>query len=120
MALEALTQYIKLQKNKAEQEVDKILSIPTKSPKIDGIAGAVTTENLLDTLKARTLALYKHQQDNIIKSELTRTDITKGIGAGENPYTLLTKAMECISDLTGDEPFYTVNKRLLQEMGKIK
>lgn len=35
--------------------------------------------------------------------------ITKGIQAGESPYTLLLQSIECISAMTGDSLFYTQN-----------
>jgi len=50
---------------------------------------------------------YKEYQSNIRKSGSLRTDILKGVQAGEPAQKLLLKAVECISRMTGDTLFYS-------------
>lgn len=54
----------------------------------------------------RTLRVYRDYQKNIKESEKLRTDILRGSKAGEPPISLLLKASECISLMTGDTVFY--------------
>lgn len=53
---------------------------------------------------------YKQQQEYIRKAGALRAEITKGIQAGQDHYTLLLKAIECISVMTGDKIFLEQNK----------
>lgn len=55
--------------------------------------------------------VYAEYQDNIRKAGQLRGDINKDIAAGADPYSILLKAIECISLMTGDKDFYTVNKK---------
>jgi hypothetical protein len=50
---------------------------------------------------------YKAYQDNIKRSGELRAEILRGIKSGEPTPTLLLKAVECISNMTGDKLFYT-------------
>lgn len=50
---------------------------------------------------------YKAYQDNIKRSGDLRAEILRGIKSGESTPTLLLKAVECISNMTGDKLFYT-------------
>lgn len=50
---------------------------------------------------------YKAYQDNIKRSGELRAEILRGIKSGEPTPTLLLKAVECISNMTGDKIFYT-------------
>lgn len=50
---------------------------------------------------------YKAYQDNIKQSGDLRAEILRGIKSGESTPTLLLKAVECISNMTGDKLFYT-------------
>lgn len=58
----------------------------------------------------RTAEVYKQYQQNIARSGQLRTDIIKGVKAGESPYKLLLKAIECISLMTGDRLFLDATK----------
>lgn len=49
-------------------------------------------------------------QANTLKAELHKAEITKGIIAGESPYKLLLKAIECISLMTGEPAYYEHNR----------
>ena len=51
--------------------------------------------------------VYKAYQDNIKRSGDLRAEILRGIKSGESTPTLLLKAVECISNMTGDKLFYT-------------
>ena len=55
----------------------------------------------------RTLEVYREYQTNIKRSGQLRTDILRGVRAGEAPQALLLKAVECISLMTGDRLFYS-------------
>lgn len=57
--------------------------------------------------RQRLADAYKTYQDNIRKSGSLRTDILKGVQAGEPAQKLLLKAVECISRMTGDTLFYS-------------
>ena len=58
----------------------------------------------------RTAEVYKQYQQNIARSGQLRTNIIKGIKAGESPYKLLLKAVECISLMTGDSLLLTATR----------
>ncbi|MDR3046771.1 MAG: hypothetical protein LBU51_04035 [Bacteroidales bacterium] len=58
----------------------------------------------------RAAEVYSAHQDAVIKSGQLTSDITKGIQEGQDPYSLLLKAIECISLMTGDRVFYELNK----------
>lgn len=67
----------------------------------------------------RTQAVYREYQKNIKSSEQLRTDILKGAQAGEPATALLLKAVECISLMTGDKPFYSqIEKDLTSVYGE--
>lgn len=66
-----------------------------------------------DQQRRAQAAGWKEYQENIIKAGQLRNEINKGIAAGEDTAGLLLKALECISRMTGDQAFYTVNKRKL-------
>lgn len=55
----------------------------------------------------RNLEIYREYQNNIKQSEGLRTDIMRGVKAGEAPQALLLKAVKCISLMTGDNLFYS-------------
>lgn len=57
--------------------------------------------------RQRIADAYKEYQSNIRKSGSLRTDILKGVQAGEPAQKLLLKAVECISRMTGDTLFYS-------------
>lgn len=59
-------------------------------------------------------AMYSAYQEAIIKSEILRNEITKGIRAGQEPCNLLLKAVECISLITGDEVFLKLNRETMK------
>lgn len=54
----------------------------------------------------RVRAAYTHYQGNIKRSGTLRSEILKGLGAGEDPVILLLKAIDCISGMTGDKALY--------------
>lgn len=51
------------------------------------------------------LDVHKKYQENIMKSEILRTEINKSSDIVET----LLKSLECISLMTGDETFYKIN-----------
>jgi hypothetical protein len=59
-----------------------------------------------DELK-RTSEAYKTYQTNIRRSGELRADIIRGVKAGESIYSLFLKAVECISNMTGEALFNT-------------
>lgn len=60
--------------------------------------------------RANARTVYKEHQQNIKKSGALRSDVLKGINEGESPLSILLKAVECISLMTGDEAFYNQSK----------
>ncbi|OQA13378.1 MAG: hypothetical protein BWY62_01365 [Firmicutes bacterium ADurb.Bin356] len=50
---------------------------------------------------------------NTLKAEQCKAEITKGITAGEGPYKLLLKAIECIALMTGEPAYYHINRESL-------
>lgn len=57
---------------------------------------------------------YKECQNNIKRSETLRTEILKGVSAGEDIQSLFLKAAECISRMTGDSVFLDqIKKRIM-------
>lgn len=80
---------------------------PQEEPQkqVDGVALISLTRQQED--HRRTLEAYKEYQTNIRRSGELRTDILKGVKAGQSAHTLLLKAVECISNMTGDKLFYT-------------
>ena len=61
---------------------------------------------------------YTEYQDNIRKAGRLRVDINKDIATGVDPCSILLKAIECISLMTGDKAFYTANKGKLRKRRK--
>ncbi len=80
---------------------------PDKTDTIKRAPGELTEDR-----QARAAA-WKEYQDNIIKAGQLRSEISKGIAAGEDTADLLLKALKCISCMTGDQVFYTANKKHL-------
>ena len=64
--------------------------------------------------RAKATQMYKAYQNNIKKAGGIRTEIIKGLNAGEDPLDLLLKAVECISLLTGDTAIYTQGRETIQ------
>ena len=120
MALEALKRYAMEQNQAIEAEIDRLLKNdalkrPTSDEKGKGnIKPLVSKENVVEALQERLAAVYKEHQENIKRAEQLRTDINKGVQAGEPVYKILLKAIECISLMTGDRVFYDMNKNNLQ------
>lgn len=63
----------------------------------------------LSAHKYEAISYLINQNPNIRVSNTYRTAITKGLLNGESPYRLLLQAIKCISEMTGDKPFYTEN-----------
>lgn len=63
----------------------------------------------LSTHKYEAISYLINQNPNIHISSTYRTSITKGLLNGESAYRLLLQAIKCISEMTGDKPFYTEN-----------
>ena len=120
MALEALKRYAMEQNQATQAEIDKLLKNDAlKRPTSDengkgNIKPLVSKENVVEALQERLAAVYKEHQENIKRAEQLRTDINKGVQAGEPVYKILLKAIECISLMTGDRVFYDMNKNKLQ------
>ena len=57
--------------------------------------------------EANATRAYKTMQENIAKAGRLRSEIVKGLQAGERFEDLLLKAVECIAAMTGDRAFYT-------------
>ena len=66
--------------------------------------------------RENTRQMYASYQQNIKRAGTLRSDITKGIQAGEDPAILLLKAVECISLMTGDTAIYAQGKEDLLEV----
>jgi hypothetical protein len=59
---------------------------------------------------------YAEYQENITKCSNLRANISKGITGGEDPTTILLKAIECISLMTGDKLYYDSNWAKMEEI----
>ena len=122
MALEALKQFAAGQEQAINAKIESLAkSDPTERPTSDfkgqgNIKPLPDTQSVTEALQGRVAAIYKQQQENIHKEKGLRTEITKGIQAGQSTYRLLLKAMECISLMTGDTVFYSQGKDELQKL----
>ena len=122
MALEALKQFAAGQEQAINAKVDSLLkNDPAGSPTIafkgqGNIKPLPSPESVTEALQERVAGVYRKQQENIRKAGGLRTEITKGIQAGQSTYRLLLKAMECISLMTGDGGFYSQGKDELQKL----
>lgn len=68
--------------------------------------------------ESRSLEVYRVYQENIRRGDQLRTEITKGVKEGESLYSLLLKACEAISLMTGESLFYdTVKSDTLEIYG---
>ena len=122
MALEAL----KLFAAEREQGINEKIEILAKNDPVErpaivfkgqgNIKPLPTPESVAEALQERVAGVYRKQQENIRKAGSLRTEITKGIQAGQSTYRLLLKAMECISLMTGDTVFYPQGKDELQKL----
>lgn len=79
---------------------------------VDGVALISFTRQQQDY--NRVLKAYREYQTNIRRAGELRTDILKGVKAGVPAHTLLLKAVECISNMTGNKLFYDQIYRDLQ------
>ena len=69
--------------------------------------------------KAEITAIFKEYQENTKATGILRTDILKGIAAGENIYKLFLLAAEAIARTTNEPGFYSmVEKNLLAVYGE--
>lgn len=122
MALEALKQFAAGQEQAINAKVETLLkNDPPGSPTIaykgqGNIKPLPSPESVTEALQERVAGVYRKQQENIRKAGGLRTEITKGIQAGQSTYQLLLKAMECISLMTGDGGFYSQGKGDLQKL----
>lgn len=122
MALEALKQFAAEREQAINAKVETLLkNDPPGSPTIaykgqGNIKPLPSTESVTEALQERVAGVYREQQKKIRKAEGIRTEITKGIQAGQSTYRLLLKAMECISLVTGDTVFYSQGKDELQKL----
>lgn len=120
MALEALKQYAEETNQATQAEIERLTkNKPTgrdlsKEKARGNINALPSKENVTEALNERLAAGYKEQQENIRRAGQLRTDINKGVQAGEPIYKLLLKAIECISLMTGEKLFYDMNKKNLQ------
>jgi len=55
--------------------------------------------------------MYGEYQTNIRRAGQLRSDIIRGVRAGEDPIEILLKAVECISIMTGDKQYYTQTRQ---------
>lgn len=122
MALEALKQFAAEREQAINAKIESLAkSDPTERPTIafkgqGNIKPLPDPQSVTEALQGRVAAIYKRQQENIHKEKGLRTEITKGIQAGQSTYRLLLKAMECISLMTGDTVFYSQGKDELQKL----
>ena len=79
---------------------------------VDGVALISLTRQQQDHNK--TLEVYGEYQTNIKRAGELRADILKGVKAGVPVHTLLLKAVECISNMTGDKLFYRLIEKDLK------
>ena len=62
--------------------------------------------NQLKQANEKAAEFYRQEQENIKKAADFIPEITKGILAADNPFTLLLKAINCIGLMTGNNAFY--------------
>lgn len=88
-------------------ETEKPPEAPQKAPErqeVEGLAQIRLQREQEDHKKA--VEMYGAYQTNIKRAGQLRTDIMKGVKAGDAPQDLLLKAVECIALMTGDRIFY--------------
>ena len=61
--------------------------------------------------RERAREVYREHQESIKRAGNLRINLIKGIKRGENPYSLLATALECIALITGDQVIYTQGKK---------
>ena len=116
VALEALKQYAIQHEAGIENQIDSITAdkppaAPTSPATAKGnIKPQVDQQAVTEALQRRMAGAYKEYQGAIRKSGELRTQIIKGIQAGESPSSLLLTAIECIGLMTGDSTFFTTNR----------
>lgn len=81
----------------------KALETASTAPEGQGLAFIKLTREQED--RARLQEAYKGYQSNIRNAGELRTQILKGVKAGEDPVALFLKACECISSMTGEKLF---------------
>ena len=81
-----------------------------RSPSGDAGSGAIHRLDSEKREREHTRQMYATYQQNIKRAGTLRSDILKGLKAGEDPLAILLKALECISLMTGDTMIYTQSK----------
>lgn len=61
-------------------------------------------------------AMFKEYQDNIKRAGQLMAEINKGVNAGADMATLLLKAIEAISRMTGNKLFYEQNRAKIEQL----
>lgn len=88
-------------------ETGKPPEAPQEAPEgqaVEGLAQIRLQREQEDHKKA--VEMYGTYQTNIKRAGQLRTDIMKGVKAGDAPQALLLKAVECIALMTGDRLFH--------------
>lgn len=88
-------------------ETEKPTEAPQKAPEgqaVEGLAQIRLQREQEDHKKA--VEMYGAYQTNIKRAGQLRTDIMKGVKAGDASQALLLKAVECIALMTGDRLFH--------------
>lgn len=88
-------------------EAVKPLETAQRAPEgqeVEGLAQIRLQREQEDRKKASEM--YGAYQTNIKRAGQLRTDIRKGVRAGEAPQALFLKAVECIALMTGEKLFY--------------
>ena len=77
---------------------------PAQEQGVEGLAQIRLKREQEDHRQA--VEMYGAYQTNIKRAGQLRTDIMKGVRAGDAPQALLLKAVECIALMTGNQLFY--------------
>lgn len=83
---------------------------PYRSPSGEAESGAIHRLESEKKERENARQMYATYQQNIKRAGMLRSDIAKGLKAGEDPLAILLKAVECISLMTGDTVIYTQSK----------
>ena len=105
------------QKGRTEPFIPKGVNFPIETEKPQGAPQGRAVIKLQreqeDLRKAEEM--YTTYQQNIKRAGTLRSEILKGLRAGEDPRAILLKAVECISLMTGDTVIYSQSKKDLIE-----
>lgn len=104
--------------NSAQEDFKEPAGIEPSQPPKDATDGGMKRLEGIQEHNQRIKEIYSQQQEYIRKAGQLRTEIIKGVAAGDDVEALFLKACECIGAMTGDTVFSEIVQKRMKEHGE--